>query len=203
MLFSDLLGVTNGVPRGWRTSQPSSAREAANSSKTVKRKARRRELVYQSDFYSSLSSTSVRPLPHAWASYYISLTFAFAEALIECIQYSGKGPPTVPTWPWLPIPVNFSEQDTSVKVRPCGALRHRSRFMMVNLLCPIYKDVFGWLQHGFILGLASHYRGRRRQTQRVAGWLCGIEIRGWCRNLSAVCADTLIQVIFSWMVIYD
>lgn len=137
MFSGDLPGVTNGV----QTKQPSPAREAANSCKTEKKREQDR-VSLSVWFYSSPSSVSIRPLPHAPASYYISLTFAFAEALIECIQYSGKDRPTVPTRPWLPVPDNLSKRDTSVEVRPRGVLRHHSRFLMVNLPHPIYKDVF-------------------------------------------------------------
>ena len=70
--------------------QGSAAREAANSSKTVKRKE-------SQSISLILQQPSVGPVPHASATYYISLTFAFAEQLIECIQYSGRDLPTVPT----------------------------------------------------------------------------------------------------------
>lgn len=73
--------------------------------------------------------------------------------------------------------------------------------MMVNLLHPVYKGAFRSLQHGLIPGFASNYRVRKDRLR--GGGSCGFEIWGWCRNLSTLRADTLIQVISSWMMIYD
>lgn len=112
MLSGDLLGVTNGAQT--KTTGP-----ASNCREICEKKREQERVSLSVWFYSSLSSASIRPLPYARASYYISLTFAFAGALIERIQYSGKDLPTVPTWPWLPVPDNFSKQDTSVEARPC------------------------------------------------------------------------------------
>lgn len=51
-------------------------------------------------------------------------------------------------------------------------LCHHSTRMMANLLRPIYKDVFGSLQRGFVSGLASNYGGKQRKEEGE----CGIEI---------------------------
>lgn len=169
-------------------------REAAKSSKTVKRKGEQGSVSVSVWFYSNLPIASIWPLPYARASYYISLTFAFAEALIECIQHSGKGLSAVTAWPWLLGTDNFSERGTG---SGSEALQRAVSSLQIHDNQPATSKLGRrvWVPTTRINFCLS--KQLWRQTPRGGGgWLCGIEIWGWCRNLSALYADTLIQVIF-------
>lgn len=125
-LSGDLLGVTNRSPLPGRRNNWARCGRLPTPVKLRKEKR-----VYQSDFTALLPA-------HQSPSQFLH----FAHVRL-CRSANWMHPIFhLLTWPWLPVPDNFSKQDTSVEVRPCGMLCHQSRFMIVNLLCPIHKDVF-------------------------------------------------------------